>query len=300
MRTGSEVLSALNRQNVPATDIIVNKQGEWVVHGFVKDPSSALMAADVVFVALHGAYGEDGSVQRILDRVGIPYTGSRAYPSSLAMNKILSKDVLRAAGVKIAPHMRVNREHSDVRRVAASLDSLFGPSFVVKPVNGGSSIDTYIVHGMHELVRALQESFKKRSEVLVEKYIKGKEATVGVVEGLRGTPHYVLPTVEIVPPPAHGFFDYEAKYGGQTDEICPGRFSRFEKEALEEAALKAHRQLGLSQYSRSDFIVANDGIYYLETNTLPGLTRESLVPKALNAIGHPYDDFVLHLISSAR
>src|SRR5690606_25266920 len=192
MRTGSEVLSALNRQNVPATDIIVNKQGEWVVHGFVKDPSSALMAADVVFVALHGAYGEDGSVQRILDRVGIPYTGSRAYPSSLAMNKILSKDVLRAAGVKIAPHMRVNREHSDVRRVAASLDSLFGPSFVVKPVNGGSSIDTYIVHGMHELVRALQESFKKRSEVLVEKYIKGKEATVGVVEGLRGTPHYVL------------------------------------------------------------------------------------------------------------
>ena len=149
-------------------------------------------------------------------------------------------------------------------------------------------------------MRALQESFKKRSEVLVEKSLHGREATVGVVDGLRDTSHYVLPSIEIVPPSAHGFFDYEAKYGGKTDEICPGRFSRAEKEALEDAALRAHHQLGLSHYSRSDFIVADDGIYFLETNTLPGLMHESLMSKALNAIGHSYDDFVHHLVSTAR
>lgn len=300
MKTGAEVLSALTRQNIKHVDIIINKQGEWVVHGFSKTPPEALVAVDVVFIALHGTYGEDGGVQRILDRIGIPYTGSRAYPSSLAMNKILAKDILREAGIKTAPHLKVNKQSNDVRRVATSIDSMFGPSYVVKPVSGGSSIDTYIVHGVHELVKALHESFKRREEVLVEKLIKGKEATVGVVEGLRSSPLYVLPTIEIVPPASNGFFDYDAKYSGKTDEICPGRFSREEKAGLEEAAQVAHQRLGLSHYSRSDFIVTPEGIYFLETNTLPGLTTESLLPKALSAVGHSYDDFVLHLIETAR
>ena len=300
MKTGSEVLSALGRQGVSATDVIINKQGEWMVHGFAKDPASALSTSDVAFIALHGAYGEDGTVQRILDRIGIRYTGSRAYPSALAMNKILTKDILRSAGVKTAPHLRVTRSSTDVRRVAASIESLFGPTYFIKPVNGGSSIATYKAHGIHELVNALTRALKERDEVLVEKCIEGKEATVGIVENLRGERHYSLPAIEIVPPPANGFFDYEVKYNGETDEICPGRFSREEKESLSDAALKAHHHLGLSHYSRSDFIVSPNGIYFLETNTLPGLTSESLLPKALSAVGHSYDDFVLHLVASAN
>lgn len=300
MRTGAEVISALGRRGASVTDVIISKKGEWMVHGFSTDPKALPIMVDVVFIGLHGAYGEDGTVQRILDRVGVPYTGSRAYPSAVAMNKILSKDILRSAGVKTAPHLRVTRSSTDVRRVATTIESLFGPTYIVKPISGGSSVGTYKAHGAHELVRALNESLKDREEVLVEKYIKGKEATVAIVEGLRGETFYRLPAVEIVPPADHGFFDYEVKYNGATEEICPGRFSREEKEFLGDAALKAHHVLGLSHYSRSDFIVANDGIYYLETNTLPGLTRESLMPKALSAVGHSYDDFIDHLIRIAK
>jgi D-alanine-D-alanine ligase len=300
MMTGEQVIASLTRQGVSVVDIIITKKGEWMVHGFERSPKDALAFVDVVFLALHGQYGEDGTVQRELDRLGIRYTGSRPYPSALAMNKILTKDALRTTGVKVAPHLRVTRVGTDIRRVAATIESLFGPSYIVKPVNGGSSIDTYKAHGVHELVRALSESLKKRDEVLVEQYIRGREATVGIVEGLRGERHYRLPVIEVVPPAAHGFFDYEVKYNGATEEICPGRFSRAEKEALEEAALVAHNTLGLSQYSRSDFIVSDKGIYFLETNTLPGLTSESLFSKALTAVGHSYDDLIAHLVRTAH
>ncbi len=300
MMTGSEVIASLRRQGVDVVDVIINKKGEWMVHGFMTEPKALAVVADVAFVALHGQYGEDGTVQRILDNAGMPYTGSRAYPSALTMNKILTKDVLRAAGVKTPPHLRVTRASTDVRRVATTIESLFGPTYIVKPINSGSSVSTYKASGVHELVRALASALRDRDEVLVEKYIKGREATVGVVEGLRGESLYRLPTVEIIPPASHGFFDRDVKYNGATEEICPGRFSRQEKQDLEEAALKAHGLLGLSHYSRSDFMVADDGIYFLETNTLPGLTRESLIPKALAAVGHSYDDFIMHLIERAR
>jgi D-alanine-D-alanine ligase len=301
LMTGRGVLDSLQRRGTSILDVLVNKQGEWNINGFIRKPEEALAGVDVVFIALHGPYGEDGTVQRILDRVGVAYTGSRAYPSAIAMNKILTKDVLRSVGVKMPAHMRVSAAGSDIRRVAATIESLFGPSYVVKPITGGSSIGTVIAHGVHELVRALQIALATREDVMVEELINGREATVGVVEGLRGQDHYVLPTIEIVPPPAHGFFDYEVKYNGQTEEICPGRFSESEKTQLSEAALGAHRLLGLSQYSRSDFIVDRKGdIYFLETNTLPGLTKESLIPKALSAVGHSYDDFIWHLVSTAK
>lgn len=301
LKTGRGVLDALSRRGLSTVDILVNKQGEWNLNGFIRRPEEALVGVDVVFIALHGVYGEDGAVQRILDRVGVAYTGSRAYPSAIAMNKILTKDVLRSIGVRMPAHMRVSSQGTDVRRVASTIESLFGPSYIVKPINGGSSIGTVVAHGVHELVKALQVALATREDVMVEELIYGKEATVGIVEGLRDQSHYVLPTIEIIPPASHGFFDYDVKYNGQTEEICPGRFSSSEKEKLSEAALKAHKMLGLYQYSRSDFMVDKKGeVYFLETNTLPGLTEESLVPKALSAVGHSYDDFIWHLVTTAK
>ena len=300
LMTGQQVIAALERMGVTVVDVIISRKGQWLVHGFERSPKDALVFADVVFNALHGQYGEDGTVQRELDRLGVRYTGSRAYPSALAMNKILAKDALRAAGVKTAPHMRVTRSATDLRRVAATLENLFGPIYIVKPINGGSSVSTHKAHGSHELIRALSEVLESREEALVEQFIAGKEATVGIVEGLRGEGHYRLPAIEIIPPSSAGFFDYTVKYNGATEEICPGRFTRIEKEALEEAAMKAHHALGLSHYSRSDFIVNNKGVYFLESNTLPGLTRESLIPKALAAVGHSYDDFIAHLVMTAK
>lgn len=300
MKTGAEVLSALQRLGLSHRDIVISRQGEWLSDGFARTPSDALFAVDVVFIALHGKYGEDGTVQRLLDQLGIRYTGSKAYPSAVAMNKILTKELLAESGIKLPAHLRVTNTGTDFRRVVGTIESLFGPEYIVKPVGGGSSIDTHRVRGGHELIDTLKDMLSRRDEVMVEEFIPGREATVGIVEGLRGSEFYRLPVIEIVPPSSHNFFTYEVKYNGATDEICPGRFTREEKETLENAAEQVHRILGLSHYSRSDFIVGKNGVYFLETNTLPGLTTESLLPKALRAVGHGYDDFVLHLIESAH
>lgn len=300
LQTGEGVLSALRDRGIKTTDILINKQGDWLVDGFTKDPQTALLACDVAFVALHGSYGEDGTVQRLLGKLGVPYTGSRPYPSALAMNKLLAKETLVDSGIKMPSHMRVTRDGTDIARVVDSIVTLFGPRYVVKPINSGSSLGVYLADGPVELTQVLNEALKSRDEVLVEEYIIGTEATVGVVEGLRGEPYYSLPAIEIVVPDTHSFFANDVKYDGSTEEICPGRFSTGQKEELATAAMKAHKLLGLSQYSRSDFILNDTGVYFLEINTLPGLTKESLFPRALSAVGHNYDDFVLHLLEQAR
>ena len=299
MRTGQEVIKALSECNYDVNDIVISRSGAWIVHGFERQPIEALSATDVVFIALHGSYGEDGTVQRLLDSLAIPYTGSKAYASTVAMNKIFTKEKLKNCGIKMAPHMRVTSGNNDLSRIALTIDSLFGSDFIVKPVDGGSSIDTHLVSGTTELIQALRKSFLNRDEVLVEKMIKGREATVGVVERFRNQSVYRLPVIEIIPPDSTKFFDAEVKYNGQTEEICPGRFTREQKEELENLAEKVHDELGLAQYSRSDFIVAKDGIYFLEVNTLPGLTTESLLPKALGTVWCSYADFLKHLLSDA-
>ena len=171
--------------------------------------------------------------------------------------------------------------------------------FVVKPIGWGSSVGVSIVGGYAAVLAALKALFADGApSVLVEEYIRGKEATIGVVEGLRGEALYALPSVEIIAP-KDDFFSYKAKYGGETREICPGNFSRVITEELQRAARVIHRALELRHYSRSDFIVAPKGIYYLETNTLPGLTKESLMPKSLETIGVPLPDFLSHLVNLA-
>ncbi|MEX0918214.1 MAG: D-alanine--D-alanine ligase [Candidatus Paceibacterota bacterium] len=300
MRTGASVLGALQKSSYQPHDIVISKAGEWIVDGFPRAPKDALATADVAFIALHGAYGEDGEVQRLLDRLGIPYTGSKAYASSLAMNKILTKEHLYDMPVKMAPHMRVTKgRNTDIARVAHRIEELYGHECVVKPVNSGSSVDTFITRGGGELTRILGQLLEHRDEVLVEKRIHGREATIGVVERFRDQSLYALPAIEIVVPDEEHFFTYNAKYSGKTDEICPGRFSADEKRQLSDFAAQIHAILGLSQYSRSDFIVADDGMYFLEVNTLPGLTAESLMPKALDAVGCSYSEFIEHLITDA-
>lgn len=299
METGKGIIASLQNRGYDVQDIIIAKNGDWLVDGFVKSPEVALSATDVVFIALHGAYGEDGTVQRILDRLAIPYTGSGAFASSVAMNKVLTKEHLKKHGIKMAPHMKVQRSNTDMTKIVSAIEQMFGPEYVIKPVSGGSSVDTYMATGVYELRKALEQAFSNRDEVLVEKRIRGREATCGVVERFREQKLYRLPVVEIVPPKELDFFDHDAKYSGKTDEICPARFTRQEKAELEDIAHRVHEVLELSQYSRSDFILADDGIYFLEVNTLPGMTPQSLLPKSLEAVGCSYDDFVVHLLTDA-
>jgi D-alanine-D-alanine ligase len=172
----------------------------------------------------------------------------------------------------------------------------------VKPVTGGSSVGTTIVSNYHALEAALRVAFELSPQALIEEFIKGREATVGVIDDFRGEKVYALIPVEIVPPKSRPFFDYNAKYGGETLERVPGHFTAREKEDLMDAAKRAHQTLGQSHYSRSDFIVARRGIYFLETNSASGvgMTDQSLFPKALNAVGAKVSDFLDHIVELAR
>lgn len=301
MQSGAGVIKALSTQPFIVKDVTVTKKAQWLVNGFIREPHQVLADVDVVFIALHGAYGEDGSVQRILERLSIPYTGSGSYASSIAINKALTKDFIKkhTEAIKMAPHMKLSKGSiANLAQLVHSITQLFGPEYFIKPVGGGSSIGTVLVN-QSNLLSAITKALQEHDEILVEKRIQGKEATVGILENFRDQALYQLPPIEIVPPTKSSFFSTDVKYSGETDEICPGRFSKKEKQELSEAAALVHQLLGLRQYSRSDFIVADDGVYFLEVNTLPGLTPQSLFPKSMEAVGSSYGDLVTHLLATA-
>lgn len=301
MLTGAGVLKALAQMGYPYKDIVITKKGEWLENGIVKRPEHALHAVDVVFIALHGSFGEDGSVQRFLQQHKIPFTGSNALTSSIAFNKHATKDRLQSAGVKMAEHYKLSQsEISRLDIVVRDLNTALGEELFVKPISGGSSIGASYAPNPETLRASLETLLKQYDEVMVEQFIRGKEATVAVLEGFRGQSLYVLPVIEIVPPAGEPLFSFENKYNGKTLEICPGRFSYHEKAQLEEAARLVHESLHCDNYSRSDFIVKNGEIFFLEVNTLPGLTDESLFPKAAQSVGLSYTDLIEHLIHIAR
>jgi D-alanine-D-alanine ligase len=167
----------------------------------------------------------------------------------------------------------------------------------VKPATSGSSVGISIVKEFPDLEKALIEASRHSDDVLLEEYIKGKESTVGVIENFRGEKIYALPPVEIRP--KTGFFDFQAKYQGKSEEIVPAPFDKELTRQLCDLAKKVHEVMGLKQYSRTDFIIhERRGVYVLEVNTLPGLTNESLIPKSLRAVGSDTHELVDHLISS--
>jgi len=298
LKTGAAMLANLPEDRFVVRDIYINKEGTWHDRGKPTYPERVLRQVDVVLIGLHGEYGEDGEVQKLLELFGVPYTGSDSFGSYLAMHKLMSKTRAREAGL-LTPEFRYVENVSDSEAVAHDIIRSFHQPVVVKPIGWGSSVGISMVGGYAPVLSAIEKLFADGApSVLVEEYIRGKEATAGVVEGLRGETLYTLPTVEIVPP-SDDFFSYGAKYSGKTREICPGNFSRVANEELQRAAKVMHRALGLRHYSRSDFIVSPKGVYYLETNTLPGLTKESLMPKALSSIGVHFSEFLSHLVNLA-
>ncbi len=298
LKSGQTVLRSLP-EKYQAKDIFISKDGEWHMDGLVKSPSQILQTADVVFNALHGEYGEDGEVQQILETHRIPYTGSGVFASALAMSKHLAKKAVIAEGIKTPDYFLV-RNNEDPAEVAARIFATFGPPYVVKPVALGSSVGVSIVKTIHDLPDVLLDTFSMSDTVLVEECIIGKEATCGVVQNFRGEKAYALLPIEIRVPKASAFFDYHAKYSGVSEEICPGNFTEVESETIQNLAAKVHDILGLRHYSRSDFMVSpRRGVYFLEANTLPGLTSESLLPKALNAVGSTLPQFFDHVLTLA-
>ncbi len=243
--------------------------------------------AEVVFLGLHGACGEDGRIQAALDLMGVKYTGSGYLGSALAMDKDLTKRLIAGTGVKTPEWQTVDYAEGDIPEIVKNAKL----PCVVKPVDSGSSIGVEIPETAAELEAALIENLKY-GRVLIEQYVRGREIDVGVL-GDRA-----LPSIEIIP--KHGFYDYKNKYqAGATVEICPTPIDPAIEKRLGEAALKVHRALGLSAYSRSDFIVDGEEVYFLEINTLPGMTPTSLMPQEAAAVGVDYESLCKKVIEMA-
>jgi D-alanine-D-alanine ligase len=299
LKTGHAIAQNLDTSKYTVRDIYIDRNGQWFERGRAVSPAQALAAIDVAIIGLHGEYGEDGEIQKLLEAHGVPYTGSDPMGSFLAMHKMMAKQRAIELGIK-TPKYRFVDSGDQAVAIAREVHHSFMHPVVVKPVRWGSSVGVTLAHGYAELLTAITNLLSDGSGgVLIEELIRGREATAGVVEDLRGEKLYALPTVEIVPPEKAKFFDYSVKYDGSTQEISPGRFSKEETEEMYRIARAMHEGLGLRHYSRSDFIVSPRGIYYLETNTLPGMTEQSLLPQSLAAIGVKFNDFLDHLVRLA-
>ena len=237
--------------------------------------------ADCVFLGLHGADGEDGKLQAALELLGVPYTGSGPLASGMAMDKAVAKRIVSTAGVRTPEWRELCYEETDIPALAVTLPV----PCAVKVVGGGSSIGVALPDTRGELAAALREVRRYGARVIVEEKIRGRELTVPVLDGRALSP------IEIVPPEG-GSFDYVAKYQSGllgARELCPAPINARERELLCEAALRAHEALGLAVYSRSDFILDGEGrAWWLEVNTLPGMTPNSLIPKAAAVEGLSY------------
>jgi len=249
---------------------------------------------DAALVIMHGRGGEDGTLQGLLDLLGIPYQGSGVLGSALGMNKELSKILYQQAGLKVSRALFFDKgEAPSPEEIEAHL----GLPVVIKPVNEGSSIGVAKARSREKLEKGLKAAFLYDHRVLVEEFLQGVEVTGGVLGNKKLT---ALPLVEIVPSEKYDFFDYEAKYtAGASTEIVPARLDEAIAQRARETALTAHRALQCRGYSRTDMIIRDGEIFVLETNTIPGMTATSLFPQAAQAMGLAFPQLLDRLIELA-
>lgn len=281
LASGAAVLKALQDRGHNAVSIDMGRDAATQIQK---------SGIDLAFIALHGKYGEDGAVQGLLEIMGIPYTGSGILASAMGMNKTIAKQVFQSKGLLVGPYEVLYEGTQD--RVAAALDAIRFP-VVIKPHAEGSSVGVSLVFKREEVAAALELAFKYGNEVLIEKFIKGKEVQVGIL-GDRA-----LGAIEIVPKRA--FYDYEAKYEkGMSDHFFPARIPDAVYKKTLAAGLAAHQAIGCKGYSRVDFIIDDSGApYILEVNTLPGMTATSLLPEIAKGVGISFPDLVEEIVRLA-
>ncbi len=282
LRTGTAISSSLKRRGYNVEDIDV---GLDVIDKLKTEK------IDVAFIALHGKFGEDGCIQGLLEIMRIPYTGSGVVGSSVGMDKIIADTVAKQIGIKLPEERFFDMNKGIPEHFVKELDISY--PVVVKPSREGSTINVSIVDDATKLLDAIRLASKSDNKIIVQQYIKGKELTVGLINGR------ALPVLEIVP--KSGFYDYNSKYTkGMTEYIVPARISEKCAEKLQQNSAKMFTALDCSGAARCDFILKDDDdAYFLEINTIPGMTELSLVPKAAAHIGISFDDLVEDILSTA-
>lgn len=282
--SGCEVVKNLDRSKYEVTELVIGRKEN------PKDNFFKKIKADVVFIAMHGPYGEDGTVQGLLEKAGLKYTGSNPKSSALGMDKVKSRTLIKKSGATVPKSVVINRG-KNTKKIWLKLK----PPIFVKPNFQGSSVGVTKVKTKTDLKVALESAFEYSNQAIVEEFLEGVEVTSAILGNKNSK---ALPLVEIVP--KKEFFDYEAKYDAKlTDEIVPARINKNLAKKAQAVALKAYKTLGCRGFGRVDMIVKNNKVYILEVNTIPGLTPMSLFPKAAKAADISYPELLDKLIALA-
>ncbi len=316
LATGREVARALDSARYDVLPVEIAADGRWVVgvpgHAAAGGAATAgprgepgiervlfSHGVDVAFIALHGPYGEDGTVQGLLELLGIPYTGSGVLASALGMDKWRSRQLFERNGIPVPRSLAVRREDWQNRaRVRRLVDDSLGYPCVVKPNAQGSTIGVSLVRSPADLDRAVDLAFTYGPVVLVEEYVAGVEITVGILEDPDTGRPESLPVIEIVP--HDEFYTYAAKYAsGGSDHIIPARIPEAVARRAQDLAVRAHDALGCEGMSRVDMIARGRDVVVLEVNTIPGMTPTSLLPDAARAAGIDFPSLVDRIVRCA-
>jgi len=308
LASGENVYNNFKKDEFDVSKIKILKNGRVQLRGKFTSLEKAVKGVDFCFLATHGEFGEDGKLQAILEAYNIPYSGSDSLASALAMNKEKSRKLFEAYGLNVPKNILLRKDENFSAQLDFFVNKVVKFPLVVKPCSRGSSVGVSIVTRKNFLKRAIDKAFSYDNQILVEEYIDGREFTCGVLQIntltkfhsntksdliLKSNGFIALPVTEIIPKSRYKFFNYEAKYKpGATEEITPAQINEELFIKIQEAAISAHKIIGCRDYSRSDFLVKNGKVYILELNTLPGLTKNSLIPKQLKAASIDLSDFL--------
>lgn len=316
LSSGKNVATFLNPKKYDIVPVEISREGKWLIESstikqiqssvvmkklssnraIVPIDKNSISKIDLAFLVLHGPGGEDGTIQGMLESLGVRYTGSGVLASALAMDKAKTKRLVASEGVLVAPHIVISK--IDYKNNPKKYLSKLHGKLVIKPNRIGSSIGITITDKKDEIKRGIETAFKYDNEVMIEAFISGRELTVPVMGNKKSQ---ALPVIEIIPKSGSEFFDFRAKYNPDfSDEIVPAPITQSLAKKLQAIAVLIHELLGCRGVTRSDFIVTPKGeIYFLEINTIPGMTSNSLVPKSAKAIGISYSQLLDKMIQLA-
>ena len=301
LQTGAAIMAALPQEQYETRDILIDREGMWHMRGIPSTPARALAQLDVALNALHGGIGEDGTVQRMLSRAGIPFAGSRALSAGLSLNKIRARGILRAAEIPMPRAVSFGVQNGmDSSEMANVVFSRFGPPYIVKPPAEGSSNGIHYAATISALPNAIADVLDAFGAALVEEYLLGAHTTVGVIELFRDEPVYVLPPVHI--DMAKGI-QYHNPQGDEEVHMryrVPSSFPYNVKTQIADIARRAHKALKLAHFSDADLVVTRSGVYLLEMNASPALHEHAPFPRMLEAVGSSLREFLEHIIRLAR
>ncbi|RJQ33217.1 hypothetical protein C4568_04925 [Candidatus Parcubacteria bacterium] len=301
LKTGNAILDHLSPEKYDSRDIFIDKKGMWHLRGMPVSPMRALSQVDVVLNGLHGGPGEDGTVGRLLQKAGIPYAGSRPLQSAMALNKIRAREILERSGILMPRAMWFTlKDEVTTGEMAKMTFALFPPPYVIKPPLEGASYGIRVAKHLVDLPDMLGDALDQYGAVLVEEYIRGREASVGLIEKFRKQDLYALPPARTLMPEGWRMLHPSHHEEGTLHHFVPSDFTDAQKRYLMDTAKKAHRALALNHFSHANFLVTPHKVYLLEIDALPGLYPGAAFPKMLDSVGVSMSDFLDHSISLAR